>query len=129
MQDSTYCYRKAYLIDTLEIDCEISIGQASAQREGTLLKACLWHSGHFVCASNEVDADIVLLLSCLVLEAELGIGGDDSDLAEILQDLGAVVLPVSQDSHCQLGSLKIFQVTLFAHQMDVGLISAKNGLA
>ena len=89
-------------------------------REG----ACLWDSWHRVCPPDKVDADTVLFLGCLVLESELCVRRDDSNLAQVFQNLGAVVLPVAENSHCQLGSLELTCVAFFAHQMDVRLISA-----
>lgn len=84
----------------------------------------LGYSWHLVCPPQEIDAHIVLLLCSLVGEAELGIGCDDCNLAQVLQDLGAIVLPVAQYCDRQLGSLEALAVALFADKMHIGFIPA-----
>lgn len=57
----------------------------------------------------------VLLIHGLVGKGELRIRGDDSNLTQVLEDLGAVVLPVAQNSHSQFCPLEVLAVALFTH--------------
>ena len=86
--------------------------------------ACLWGWWHLVSPPNKGDVDTVLVILSFVLESELSIWGDDSNLAHVSQHLGSVVLPVSKNGHAQLCSVPFHWVALFSVNMNMWLISA-----
>ncbi len=65
------------------------------QSGGANSRRYLWRWRHLLSAPDKCDIDTVLLILRFVVEAELGIRSDDSNLAHVAQHLGPVVLPVA----------------------------------
>ena len=88
------------------------------------MRSHLWWLGHFVSPPREDNVQTVLLLYRLVLEMELGIRSDHSNLPQVLQDLASIVLPVPKNGNRHGGSPPVLWVGLLLAEMNIRLIPA-----
>lgn len=92
--------------------------------QGCELEACLGRRGHLVSPPHKGDINAVLVIFSFVVKPELGIWGDNRNLAHVAQHFSPVVLPVPQNGHTQLGSMPLLRVALLLVDVHMWLISA-----
>ena len=66
--------------------------------------------------------DIVAGILGLECEGELGVGGDDGNLPEILDDLGSVVLPIAEDGYREIRAVPSVRIVQHLGLMHIWLI-------
>lgn len=60
---------------------------------------CLGWLRHFVAAPMKASHHAVRVLLSNIVAGELSVRRDDSNLSQILHDLGSIELPITQDGH------------------------------